>query len=92
PGDKTHPLSRPWTLYLYHDDEDTRSTQQTDYMQSIKPLFTAQTVEDFWAGYQWVTPPNCIPVDTILYMFPNEDMPCWEDVNNRGRLVVPLKK
>ncbi|GIQ87164.1 translation Initiation factor eIF- 4e [Kipferlia bialata] len=85
---EVHPLSRPYTMYCYSDS----ANQAADYLDSLVPLFTVDTVEAFWDHYQWISTPKSVPLGVILYFFPKDTRPCWEDPGNGGRLQLRLKK
>jgi hypothetical protein len=40
-----HPLQNSWTLWY---DNSTNAKNDQDWEQSLKPVYTLSTVEDFW--------------------------------------------
>ncbi len=50
---KKHTLENRWTLWF--DNPNQKQTQK-QYGHSLRPVYTFDTVEDFW---WWVGPPTC---------------------------------
>lgn len=43
--DVLHPLEHKWTLYF---DAPKGRSNQTNWLDNVKPLITLETVEEFW--------------------------------------------
>jgi hypothetical protein len=49
------------------------------YENSIKPIATIKTVEEFWAVYDYLKRPSDLPTTTDYHFFRSHIMPTWED-------------
>lgn len=64
------------------------------YENSIKPIVTVETVEEFWAAYNYLRRPNDLPTTTDYHFFRDGIKPTWEDASNArgGKWIVRLPK
>jgi len=77
-----HPLKFTWTLwYEYHLSSRTRPASN-QWGENIKPVFSFQTVEDFWRLYNNVTPPSALQIGCSYNLFKKSIEPKWEDESN----------
>jgi translation initiation factor 4E len=64
------------------------------YENSIKPMCTVQTVEEFWSVYNYLRRPNDLPTTTDYHFFRDGVKPTWEDQANArgGKWIIRLPK
>mmetsp|Transcript_17039 Transcript_17039/g.27673 ORF Transcript_17039/g.27673 Transcript_17039/m.27673 type:complete len:255 (+) Transcript_17039:67-831(+) len=64
------------------------------YENSIKPINTVRTVEEFWATYNYLKRPNDLSSTTDYHFFRDGIKPTWEDPANAkgGKWIVRLPK
>lgn len=55
---------------------------QDTFEDSLHPVATITTVEDFWAYYQHFQRPTTLPVGSYIYLFREDVKPTWEDKHN----------
>jgi len=84
-----HPLQNRWTLsYL-----PGKSTSK-DWASNLKPIFTFDTVEDFWRVYNNILPPSKLGSGSNYHLFKEHIEPTWEHVENSrgGKWIVRVQK
>ena len=71
---------------------DTSSDQ--DYKAQIKKLAQFETLEDFWAIFQYLKKPDDFKQPIEIQLFKDGITPMWEDENNKngGRISLKLRK
>ena len=86
-----NPLARKYTLW-YSSPAETKDAES--FKDSIKPLATFGTVEDFWAVYQHLLRPDKVEARTCYHLFQEGVQPMWEDEANKegGRWHVWFQK
>ena len=64
------------------------------YENSIKPITTVRTIEEFWSAYDYLRRPNDLPTTTDYHFFRDGIKPTWEDASNArgGKWIVRLPK
>lgn len=72
----THPLEHKWTLWF---DNPKGSQRQQTWGDSLKPVYTFDTVEDFWRLYNNIKPPSWLGAGTDFHLFKKGIQPKWED-------------
>ena len=88
---KSSPLALPKKLKFWYQHfvkgEDS-------FEESLKPVATIETVEDFWAYYQHFLRPTQLPVGSYIYLFQDHVKPVWEDSHNKhgGAFVLRFEK
>ncbi|EFJ40525.1 eukaryotic translation initiation factor 4E [Volvox carteri f. nagariensis] len=76
---KKHPLENRWTLWF--DNPNQKQTQK-QYGQSLRSVYTFDTVEDFWCLYNNIRTPSQVNVGATYYLFKEGIEPKWEDAKN----------
>ncbi|KAG2436788.1 hypothetical protein HXX76_006312 [Chlamydomonas incerta] len=76
---KKHPLENRWTLWF--DNPNQKQTQK-QYGQSLRSVYTFDTVEDFWCLYNNIRTPSQVNVGATYYLFKEGIEPKWEDGKN----------
>lgn len=74
-----HPLEYRWTLWF--DNPQTKQTT-SKYGQTLRSVYTFDTVEDFWCLYNNIRTPSQLPVQANFYLFKEGIEPKWEDPKN----------
>lgn len=76
---KKHPLEHRWTLWF-----DNPSGKQTlnKYGQTLRSVYTFDTVEDFWCLYNNIRTPGQLQPSATFYLFKENIEPKWEDPRN----------
>jgi translation initiation factor 4E len=76
---KKHPLEHRWTLWF-----DNPLTKQTTnkYGQTLRAVYTFDTVEDFWCLYNNIKSPSQLQPNATFYLFKDGIEPKWEDKRN----------
>ncbi|KAG1674388.1 hypothetical protein FOA52_012914 [Chlamydomonas sp. UWO 241] len=76
PTEGGHPLEHKWTLWF-----DNPTTKQTThkYGQSLRSVYTFDTVEDFWCLYNNIRTPGQLQPTATFYLFKSDIEPKWED-------------
>ncbi|KAF8064643.1 EIF4E1 [Scenedesmus sp. PABB004] len=76
---KRHPLEHKWTLWF-----DNPSTKQslTRYGQGLRPVYSFDSVEDFWCLYNNIKAPSQLQPSATYYLFKDGIEPKWEDPMN----------
>ncbi|XP_064632570.1 eukaryotic translation initiation factor 4E-like [Lineus longissimus] len=83
-----HPLQNKWALWFYKHDKNK------DWVANLKLITAFDTVEDFWALYNYVQPASKLPSGCDYSMFKDGVEPKWEDDFNKagGRWLINLDK
>ena len=78
-------------VFWYHII-DTSSGQ--DYKTQIKKLAQFDTLEDFWAIFQYLKKPDDIKQPIEFQLFREGIAPMWEDEKNKngGKIALKLRK
>lgn len=76
---KKHELEHRWTLWF-----DNPSTKQSmlKYGQTLRAVYTFDTVEDFWCLYNNIRTPGQLQPSATFYLFKDNIEPKWEDPKN----------
>eukprot|EP00798_Chlamydomonas_sp_ICE-L_P013087 gene13087-3615_t len=77
PSEK-HKLENKWTLWF--DNPQTKQTMNK-YGQTLRPVLTFDTVEDFWSVYNNIRTPGQLQPSATFYLFKEHIEPKWEDVH-----------
>ena len=73
-----HPLESKWTLWF--DNPDGKQKQsQSQWGQTLRAVYTFDTVEDFWCLYNNIIPPSRLSNMSDLHLFKEGVEPKWED-------------
>lgn len=74
--------------------EEQKQETVHPYENSIKPINTVHTVEEFWATYNYLRRPNDLSSTTDYHCFREGVKPTWEDPANAkgGKWIVRLPK
>mmetsp|Transcript_26142 Transcript_26142/g.77553 ORF Transcript_26142/g.77553 Transcript_26142/m.77553 type:complete len:201 (-) Transcript_26142:191-793(-) len=78
-GDTKHMLEHKWTLWF--DNPQTKQTMNK-YGQSLRSVYTFETVEDFWCLYNNIRTPGQLQPSATFYLFKEHIEPKWEDKEN----------
>lgn len=83
-----HPLQNRWAFWYYKNDK------HRDWKENQKRVTTFDTVEDFWAVFNYIQPASKIPLGCDYSVFKDGIEPMWEDEGNRkgGRWVINMDK
>lgn len=73
---KKHPLETKWTLWF---DNPNGKQKQTTWGQTLRAVYTFDTVEDFWCLYNNIIPPSRLSYGSDLHLFREGIEPKWED-------------
>eukprot|EP00116_Pleurobrachia_bachei_P011756 sb/3472018/ len=76
PVPKKHPLENAWTLWFFKEERDK------DWIECYKKVASFETVEDFWALYNFIMPPTRLGVKCEYSVFKDGINPMWEDPRN----------
>lgn len=76
---KKHPLEHRWTLWF---DNPTSKQSVKVYGQTLRPVFTFDSVEDFWCLYNNIRTPGHLQPSATFYLFKEGIDPKWEDPGN----------
>ena len=71
-----HPLEHTWTLWF--DNPNGRQKQAT-WGQTLRSVYTGNTVEDFWCLYNNILAPSRLIMGTDFHLFKEGIEPKWED-------------
>lgn len=83
-----HKLHSNWTTWV----RDRQKSRETQFEDSIRKLFIADTAESFFEHYVHMKRPDEIISDIDIFMFRETEMPMWEESPNGGTLIVKLKR
>jgi len=86
-----HPLEHKWTLWF---DNPKGSTRQSAWGQTLRAVYSFDTVEDFWCLYNNIKPPSWLPPGTDFHLFKTGIEPKWEDpkCENGGKWTILVPK
>lgn len=76
---KKHPLEHRWTLWY---DNPLQKQTTNKYGQTLRAVFSFDTVEDFWCLYNNVKSPSQLSPNATFYLFKDGVEPKWEDRRN----------
>ncbi|KAI7836896.1 hypothetical protein COHA_009228 [Chlorella ohadii] len=71
-----HPLETKWTLWF---DNPNGKQKQATWGQTLRAVYTFDTVEDFWCLYNNIIPPSRLSAGSDLHLFREGIEPKWED-------------
>jgi len=71
-----HPLEHTWTLWF---DNPNGRQKQTTWGQTLRSVYTFNTVEDFWCLYNNILSPSKLIMGTDFHLFKEGIEPKWED-------------
>ena len=71
-----HPLEHTWTLWF--DNPNGRQKQAT-WGQTLRSVYTFNTVEDFWCLYNNILTPSRLIMGTDFHLYKEGIEPTWED-------------
>ena len=79
-------------VFWYHIINNIPSDQ--DYKAQIKKLAQFDTLENFWAIFQYLKKPDDIKQPIEFQLFKEGIAPMWEDDQNKngGRIALKLRK
>ena len=79
-------------VFWYHIISNTTSDQ--DYQAQIKKLAQFDTLENFWAIFQYLKKPDDIKQPIEFQLFKEGIAPMWEDEKNKngGKIALKLRK
>ena len=73
---KKHPLEHSWTLWF---DNPNGKQKQSTWGETLRSVYTFNTIEDFWCLYNNIVPPSRLVVGADLHVFKEGIEPKWED-------------
>ena len=73
---KKHPLHNKWTLWF---DNPNGSRKQTTWGQTLRSVYTFDSIEDFWCLYNKILSPSKLIMGTDFHLFKEGIEPKWED-------------
>ena len=78
-------------VFWYHINE---ISSDQEYESQIKKLAEFDTLEDFWAIFQYLKKPDDCKEALEFQLFKHPIKPMWEDENNKdgGRIALKLRK
>lgn len=87
----SHPLENAWTFWF---DNPLTKTKQAPWGDSIRPIYTFSTVEEFWGLYNNIHHPSKLAVGADFHCFKKKIEPKWEDpiCANGGKWTVTYQK
>jgi len=71
-----HQLENTWTLWF---DNPNGRQKQTTWGQTLRSVYTFNTVEDFWCLYNNILSPSKLIMGTDFHLFKEGIEPKWED-------------
>mmetsp|Transcript_4624 Transcript_4624/g.12639 ORF Transcript_4624/g.12639 Transcript_4624/m.12639 type:complete len:200 (-) Transcript_4624:871-1470(-) len=77
--DQKHPLENSWTLWF---DNPQQKQTTSKFGQTLRPVFTFSTVEEFWCLYNNIKTPGQLQPSATFYLFKEGIEPKWEDPRN----------
>ena len=88
---KKHPLEHSWTLWF---DNPGKSQKSQTWGQTLRSVYTFNTIEDFWCLYNNIVPPSRLVHGADLHLFKEGVEPKWEDPScaNGGAWKVSIPK
>ncbi|ETW06804.1 hypothetical protein H310_02955 [Aphanomyces invadans] len=77
-----HPLQHKWVLW--YDNPKKKLASET-WEESLKVVYSFDTVEDFWGMFNNILPPTKLHVGSNYHLFKEGIRPMWEDpINAKG--------
>ncbi len=88
---KKHPLEHSWTLWF---DNPGKSQKSQTWGQTLRSVYTFNTIEDFWCLYNNIVPPSRLVSGADLHVFKEGIEPKWEDATcaSGGKWTVTFPK
>ncbi|KAL1283681.1 Eukaryotic translation initiation factor [Trichinella pseudospiralis] len=79
-----HPLQHTWVLWYLTND------RKINWQDRLKEVAAFNTVEDFWALYNYIQKASSLPNNSDFYYFKQGVRPMWEDPRNKngGRWII----
>jgi len=77
-----HPLQNSWVLWFDPGSFGHKNKAKT-WIETLEKIYTIKTVEDFWAVFKNIVPPQNIPSGSNYYIFKEGVQPQWEDSRNK---------
>ncbi|KAI3429655.1 hypothetical protein D9Q98_005740 [Chlorella vulgaris] len=71
-----HALETKWTLWF---DNPNGKQKQSTWGQTLRAVYTFDSVEDFWCLYNNIIPPSRLSPGSDLHLFREGIEPKWED-------------
>lgn len=92
PRSQSHTLKDAWSFW--YRPPIGRANGFIEYENTLHPIASVRTAEEFWEIYGHLKRPSALPVVSDYHMFKKDIRPVWEDdINKRGgKWVVRLKK
>lgn len=75
-----HPLENSWTMWF---DIPTGRQKQSTWGQTLRSVYTFDTVEDFWCLYNNIVTPSRLVYGSDFSLFKQGIEPKWEDTANQ---------
>ncbi|KAI8462580.1 MAG: eukaryotic initiation factor [Monoraphidium minutum] len=76
---RRHPLECRWTLWF---DNPAQKQSMSKFGQGLRPVYSFDTVEDFWCLYNNIKAPSQLQPSATYYLFKDGIQPKWEDPKN----------
>jgi len=73
-----HPLENRWTLWFDNPSKTSKQSSAT-WGQSLRAVYTFDSVEDFWCLYNNIVPPSRLGHGADFHLFKEGVEPKWED-------------
>ncbi|EPS64601.1 hypothetical protein M569_10181, partial [Genlisea aurea] len=91
PPTTKHLLEHSWTFWF---DNPSARSRQDKWGNSIRPIFTFSTVEDFWGVYNNLHTPSKLATGADFHCFKHKIEPKWEDpiCANGGKWTVTFPR
>jgi len=85
-----HALNDTWTFWV----NNLNNSKSVNWLDKIVKLLSIHTIEQFWNMYNNIPTPCQLITPCDFYLFKNNIIPMWEDVNNKngGKITIILKK
>ncbi|KAL4190520.1 hypothetical protein AMTRI_Chr07g76120 [Amborella trichopoda] len=89
PPPSKHRLQHKWTFWF---DNPSKSKQGASWGSSLRPVYSFDTVEDFWCLYDNIFRPSKLQVNADFHCFKYGIEPKWEDpvCASGGKWTVPV--
>ncbi|KRZ18291.1 Eukaryotic translation initiation factor 4E-3, partial [Trichinella zimbabwensis] len=83
-----HPLQHTWVLWYLTND------RKINWHDRLKEVAAFNTVEDFWALYNYIQKASSLPNNSDFYYFKQGVRPMWEDPRNKngGRWIIRIDR
>lgn len=66
PEQKKHPLAKRWTLWF---DNPSGKQKVSNFGETLRPICTFDTVEDFWSLHHNVAQPSMLRPNADIHLF-----------------------